>query len=280
MTVSAAPHEPTAFDVREFARTAQGSLRDELDLAAIAAESLPPEVARTLAALAALEGATMAHLRNVLVTSTHKDARVTAFLVTWAFEKYWIADALRAIVAAATDAAGAPSGTNDARADDALHPAASAGRGPVRRALAGFVQGRAVVGAHLALGYVDDRMLRGAYLRMARASANEALTSSVTRILRVKERHTAFFAEEAGARLGASPRAARLARRELRRTRWPLGSPSLAPADRGAFAHFAFGSGSMAEELRHDILALPGMDARTAASVTAALATLAARPAA
>ena len=57
MTVSAAHHEPTAFDVREFARTAQGSLRDELDLAAIAAAPPPPDVERTLAALAGLEGA-------------------------------------------------------------------------------------------------------------------------------------------------------------------------------------------------------------------------------
>lgn len=277
MTVSAAHHEPTAFDVREFARTAQGSLRDELDLAAIAAAPPPPDVERTLAALAGLEGATMGHLRNVLVTSTHKDARVTAFLVTWAFEKYWIADALRAIVGAATGAAGAPSGTDDEWAEDASHTAASAGRGPVRRALAGFMQGRAVVGAHLAVGYVDDRMLWGAYLRIAQTSPNKALTSSVTRILRVKERHTAFFAEEARTRLGASARAARLARRELRRTRWPLGSPALAPRDRAAFARFVFGSGSMAEELRDDILALPAMDARTAASVTAELSDLAAR---
>jgi len=277
MTVSAAHHEPTAFDDGEFARTAQGSLRDELDLAAIRGAPLPREIERTLAALAALEGATMAHLRNVLVTSTHLDARVTAFLVTWAFEKYWIADALRAILGAATDAAGAPGGANDARADSTPHPAASAGRGPVRRALAGFAQGTAVVGAHLAVGYVDDRMLRGAYLRIARVSANEALSASVTRVLRVKERHTAFFAGEARARLGASRRAARVARRELRRTRWPLGWPALAPDDRAAFARFAFGSGSMEQELRRDILALPGLDARTAASVTAGLADLATR---
>ena len=42
----------------------------------------------------------MQHLRTVLVTPTHKDARITAFLTTWAFEKYWIADALSAILSA------------------------------------------------------------------------------------------------------------------------------------------------------------------------------------
>ena len=68
----------------------------------------------------------MAHLRNVLVTPTHKDARVTAFLVTWAYEKFWIADALPAIVEAngGGDAAtrrstdGAPGGAASGMARD------------------------------------------------------------------------------------------------------------------------------------------------------------------
>ena len=42
----------------------------------------------------------MEHLRNLLVTATHKDARVTAFLVTWAFEKFWMADAIDAVLVA------------------------------------------------------------------------------------------------------------------------------------------------------------------------------------
>ena len=67
---------------------------------------LAADVRGELAMLAVLEAATMAHLRNVLVTHTHKDARVTAFLVTWAFEKFSIADALRGIV----DASAGPVG--------------------------------------------------------------------------------------------------------------------------------------------------------------------------
>ena len=35
--------EPGAFDVREFARTAHGSLRDDLDLATFAEAPLPAE---------------------------------------------------------------------------------------------------------------------------------------------------------------------------------------------------------------------------------------------
>ena len=265
--------------MREFARTAQGSLRDDLDLRAFAAEPLAPDVTRTLAALAALEGATMAHLRNVLVTSTHKDARVTAFLVTWAFEKFWIADALRAIVATSAgvdvEASGAAPGRQTGTS------ARSGGRGPLRRALAGVTQGWAVVGAHMAVGFVDDRMLRAAYLRTVDVSASDALAAAVNRVLHVKERHARFFDEEARPRLAASSRTARLARRELRRTAWPLGSSVLAPGERAAFARFAFGDDAGDELLQgvvRDIRGLPGVDARTAASVARRLVTLAARP--
>ena len=243
-------------------------------------------MARSLAALAVLEGATMAHLRNVLVTSTHKDARVTAFLVTWAFEKFWIADALRAIVA--VGAGGEPGG--DSRPGGPGEPAAptgrveaSAGRGPVRRALAGFTQGWAVVGVHMAVGFVDDRMLRAAHLRVVDVARSPALAAAVDRILRVKARHAEFFEAEARARLGGSTRAARLARRELRRTAWPLGRSALEPAELVAFARLAFGGEAGDAALRtlaHEIREVPGLDARAAASVTAGLTTLAARPAA
>src|SRR5687768_15495179 len=94
------PAADEAFDVRAFTRTAQGNLRDGLELASFETVPLAPDVVRVIAVLRDLESATMAHLRNVLVTPTHKDARVTAFLVTWAFEKFWIADALGAIVEA------------------------------------------------------------------------------------------------------------------------------------------------------------------------------------
>ena len=262
--------EPASFDVREFARTAQGSLRDDVDLAAFAAAPLVPDVVRVLTSLAALEGATMAHLRNVLVTPTHKDARVTAFLVSWAFEKFWIADALHAIV----DANGGAAAQGVAAAG-ARGSSASVGRGPVRRALAGFVQGWPVVGAHMTVGLADDWMLHAAYDRVVEASRSRALADAVTRVLVVKERHTHFFEEEVRRRLTASPKAVRLARRELRRTAWPLGSAVLDPEERDAFTCFVFGGsegGALAAAIERHIDAVPGMDPRTGAIVREKLA--------
>ena len=82
------------FDVRDFARTAAGSHRESMDLTAYRSAPLSDATLRIVRYLQIVERATMTHLRSVLVTATHKDARITAFLTTWAFEKYWIADAL------------------------------------------------------------------------------------------------------------------------------------------------------------------------------------------
>ena len=260
-----------SFDVRDYARTAQASLREDLDLAGFRAAPLTPELVRVVTALARLEGATMAHLRNVLVTPTHKDARVTAFLVTWAFEKFWIADALGAVVEASGGdglTAGAP--------DAGVHrDRATGGRGPVRRALAGFAQGWPVIGAHMTLGLVDDWLLRAAYDRVTAAAGSASLGTAVDRILAVKGRHTMFFDEEVHGRLAASPKAVRLARHELRRTGWPLGRSALDPADREFFAGFVFGGDEgdeLAAAVERDLRDLPGIDARTAAIVREGLA--------
>jgi hypothetical protein len=90
------------FDVREYARTAVGNLREGLNLEAYKSAPLGADTLRTLSFLQAIERSTMQHLRTVLVTPTHKDARVTAFLITWAFEKFWIADVLSAILSVHT----------------------------------------------------------------------------------------------------------------------------------------------------------------------------------
>lgn len=272
------PAAAAGFDVREYTRTAQGSLRAELELAAFESAPIAPEVVRVLAVLRDLEAATMAHLRNVLVTATHKDARVTAFLVTWAFEKFWIADAVGAIVEAS---GGTPAATAATGSPPGAIVASESGRGPVRRALAGFAQGWPIAAAHMTVGLVDDWMLRAAYDRVVDAAANDALAAAVDRIVAVKARHTRFFDEEARRRLGASPKAARLTRRELRGTALPVGIAALPAAERQHFTRFVFAESAgdeVARLIESRVAELPGMDGRTAAAVrrrlteTAALA--------
>jgi hypothetical protein len=208
----------------------------------------------------------------VLVTPTHKDARVTAFLVTWAFEKFWIADALGAIVEATGAREQSRSGTDAAAARRGIRRV----RGPLRRAIAGFTQGESIVGAHTTIGLVDDWILQGIYERISSdPDVGCPITDAVRAVLVVKARHTAFFEQETRRRLAASPRAARLARHELRRSPWPLGAAAIDPALRRAVVRFAWSGTDGAERLaclEGRIAELPGVGSSAASAVGARLA--------
>jgi hypothetical protein len=233
------------FDVREYARTAIGSHRDDLDLDAFAAAPLQEGTLRALSYLQVAERATMTHLRSVLVTATHKDARITAFLATWAFEKYWFADALEQVIRAhpAFDA------------DAALkHPHEST----IRESIYANIVGVPMIAVHMALGTVDEWLTQAAYQRIAARDPHPALAPLLATIAEAKERQLRFFEPQARYRLADSARARRIARRRLRRSAWPIGAKSQ-PRD-GARAFYAdvFDGTSLAE-LDARVDTLPGL---------------------
>ena len=214
------------FSVREFARTAHGSHRASLDLDAYREHPLDPDTVALVDLLARLEHGALSYLRSVLVTPTHKDARVTAFLVTWAYEKYWVADALEQVVAA--------------------HPAPQPGRGisrtkrlrlglaeriePITESVVANLIGDDLIATHTAAGAVDEWITQAGFEQLRDRSPHPELVATLERILAVKRPHAAFFAADAGDRLAASPPAVRLARRRLSRITWPLGSTTEPPA--------------------------------------------------
>ena len=260
--------ETGGFDVREFARTAQGSFRAELDLASINAQSVGADAVRLLRMLRDLERSTMQRMRNLLVTATHKDARVTAFLTTWAYEKFWIADALDAVLEAGDNdhAAAAPtSGARRALAERAER------RGPIRRAVAANFAGPQIVAAHVTTGLVDEWITQAAYRRLGELAGG--LHAVVGRIVAIKDRHIRFLAEEAQRRLAASPRASKLTRTEIKRSAWPIGAVDRAADDRTFFEMTVFGTPEGAAEagrIRDLVAALPGL-ASVAPTVSARL---------
>jgi hypothetical protein len=256
------------FDVRGFARTAQGNHRETLRLADFAAEPLSADSIRSVRYLARLESGTMEQLRNLLVTATHKDARITAFLVTWAFEKFWIADALDAVL----EANGQPK-SHDAAEGSARRSRNESveRRGPIRRAITGLIQGVPIIGVHVTTGLVDEWVTRAAYERLDATSASPALSSTISTILAVKERHVAFFDDEARRRLADDPRAVSLTRRSLERQAWPLGAIDRAGEDRTFFESSVFGDDegrARAAGIGRRVAALPGMDSRIGDAVT------------
>ncbi|MGA1838706.1 hypothetical protein VD659_17440 [Herbiconiux sp. 11R-BC] len=260
---------PKRFDVREFARTAVGSHRSEIDLEAFAAHPLDPATVRMLAYLRELERQTMTYLRNVLVTPTHKDARVTAFLTTWAFEKFWIADAFDVIVRA--------HGVDPAAAEQlprlrALALELAERATPIVESFRANAIGPDVIGVHLASVTVDEWITEAAYTRLATVDPHPELVALIERVLEVKTRHRAFVEPEAVRRLRESARARSLARRSLARISWPIGAASLRKSDTADFYETLFDDANI-DGIDSRVQTLPGLEklhlvrqARTAAT--------------
>jgi hypothetical protein len=243
-----APH----FDVREFARTAVGSHRAELDLDAYTARRLDPATVRTLAYLHNTERATMSHLRSVLVTATHKDARITAFLTTWAFEKFWIADALEAIVSA-----------HDEFEKPGIVVSAEHAS-PIRESIVGNVIGTPMIGVHVSLCTVDEWITQAAYRRIGELDPHPALQAALDRILGVKVRHLDFLESQSRYRLTESPRVRRLTRKRLKRGQWPIGAATEPKAETAFFYARLFATApDVVNDLDEQIDSLPGQGGLT-----------------
>jgi hypothetical protein len=231
-TMSAEGEAPFHFDVRDFARTAAGSHRGEIDLASFDEHPLDASTLRTLSYLRELERSTMTYLRNVLVTPTHKDAKVTAFLTTWAYEKYWIADAFDVIVRAHGIDPESIQTLSRMRAF-ALDVAERAT--PIVESFRANAIGPDIVGVHLASVTIDEWMTESAYRRLAGLAPHPVLSPLLETVLTVKKRHLYFVEHEARARLDDSKRARSLARRRLARTAWPIGAASIGHEETAAF---------------------------------------------
>lgn len=224
------------FDIREFARTARGSHRAELDLTVIAEEGLAPDAARLLRALRDLERSTMGRMRNLLVTATHKDARVTAFLTTWAYEKFWLADALDAVLDASGTETVLPEEKGALRHDRRERVEH---RGPIRRAFLANFAGPQLVAAHVTTGLIDEWVTQAAYRRLGALA--QGVGSFVDTVLEIKDRHIRFLHQEAQRRLAASPRAVALTKKEIVRSAWPIGSIERTADERSFFERVVFG---------------------------------------
>ena len=243
------------FDVREFARTAVGTHRPGIDLAVFESAPLRATTVQALAYLREVERATLSYLRNVLVTPTHKDARVTAFLTTWAFEKYWISDALGAV----TEAHGIdPRDQLDHAPTRAFFREIVERATPIVESFRANAIGPDVVGVHLTTVAVDDRLGEAAYRNLAAADPHPQLVSMVERILGIKRRHLVFVEKDATDRLSRSKRARSLARRTLSRLDWPIGARDLRPDATAAFFDHVIDAPT-ASELDARIDRLPGL---------------------
>jgi hypothetical protein len=241
------------FDIREFARTVVGNQRSTLDLESYREAPLSPATIDALRYMRELERSTMSHLRNLLVTPTHKDARVTAFLTNWAFEKFWIADALSAVV--------------EVHGEDPDRGIAHGGKArgvaerirPIWMSFVAGAIGADLVAAHLAEGTVDEWLTQEAYGRIALLDDNAELGRLIESIVAIKARHLVFFEQESRDRLSDSEHSRTLARRGVARTAWPIGARALTDERTRQFYLEVFADDAVVAELDARIDTLPGL---------------------
>lgn len=200
------------FDVRDFARTAHGSLRDEFDRSEFEGFPLDREAIIATAYLRALELAAIAQ-----PAGPHSSTRTAEFVATWAFEKHWIADALEQVLDASP---------RIRIADDV--PRAGRLR-PLARRLGRALLGESLGTARLAIGAIDAQAMMRGYRRLAHLSLHPEMERLATAILPIVARHADFFTEEAAERLAGSMRARLVTALALRLARLPFGEAELPP---------------------------------------------------
>lgn len=208
------PADVDDFDLRDFIHHPREVRAEHLDLTALT--GLRQEVVDALAHALAVEESTLDLMRDLLVTPTHADAVVTAFLTTWAYEKYWLADALRAVLAGSE-----------------LTPAPPPAPGVLTRLRAGGAErvrptvdairtnllGQDVVAAHMVTGLADTLATRLTFTRLA--ALEPALVPLARAAGHTTQRHVGFYTTQARERLASGAGARRQASRALRRWRWP-----------------------------------------------------------
>ena len=199
-------------------RSGQLSL-DGIDFDAFRDNPLDADALRCLRYMHDVESHTICYLRDLLLTPSHLDPRITTFLTLWNFEEHWHGEALGRVLAAHGEASGAerigPMRGQLGRWDRVK---------PLVSALGSSIVGDDFVATHMSWGAVNEWSTHSGYGRLVERANHPVLTELLTRIMRQESRHVAFYASEAKARLSTSTRAQRVTRWALRRFWSPVGS--------------------------------------------------------
>ena len=242
-----------AFDVRAYMRDPYVLYPADLDMGTMSSLSGP--TLETLSYLWTVESNGLDRMRDLLVTPTHAESRVTAFLSTWAHEQHWLGATLQALLSANGRPLEEPGDTQLGRIrrawDDRYRPTVAA--------IGTNLLNADITGAHMVTGWLDTAVVATVYRRLGRTAP--ALEDLMRTVGRLKDRHMAFYAPEAHNRLAHAASARRIARVAVSRWRFP-GTRYAGPAPaRAAVAGFFADPGARgaAAELDRTVAMFPGL---------------------
>ena len=188
-----------------------------IDMEAFRRDPLDESTLRCLRYMHDVEHHTICYLRDVLVTSSHQDPDLTAFMTMWVYQEHWHGDALGQILEAHDEdpVVRRVETRRDLGLRDRLLPLGTM----LADALTAHVPA-----VHMTWGAVNEWTAQAAYSRLAARSGHPVLREVLARIARQEGGHIAFYSRQARARLAASPTARRLTRFTLRQFWSPVGA--------------------------------------------------------
>lgn len=208
-----------AFDIREYTRKSEGVKWEDLPIEVFRDDPLPRGTVRSLRYMCNVEYHTICYLRDMLVTPSHQDPKITAFMTMWNMEEFWHGEALAAVL--------------DMHGEKVDYDALTATRmklgwrdklGPIKQSLMANLAGQDFVAVHMIWGAANEWSAITAYNRMAAMEEHPVLAELLQRIARQEAKHVAFYATQARERLDRSTKAQKLARFALKRYWGPVGS--------------------------------------------------------
>ncbi|MGO2037119.1 MAG: hypothetical protein ACTH2U_11625 [Brevibacterium sp.] len=279
----------TEFDVPGYLAQARG--RIAVDSEHIEASE---DVARDLGFLWRLESSALAETRALLASWTSNEARITAFVTGWGYERYWLARALRDILEASPTASAVsptpsadsasshtPEATPSANVGNPRSSPASRLRGiwverglPILAPVIGGVVKEPLTAGHMARLAIQEATLQSAE-RAVRSRLHGETARVLTEIIERREEIIAFFRSEAVARIRRSRIEAVTARAHLMQPWAPLRIVGVAEPDEARALTSIFASAADRRDLIDsdaEIGAfLPGNPQPSVQQVTAAL---------
>lgn len=201
----------TEFDVHRYLAHARGPI--EVDPSRV---RLPEDVARDLSFLWRLESSALAETRALLASWTANEARITAFVTGWGYERYWLARALRDILEASPTREGLGGGGSTSIRGVWVE------RGlPIVAPVLGGLIKEPLTAGHMARLAVQEAALQAAE-KAVRSRSNGEVDRVLTEIIDRREEIIRFFRSEAVARIRRSRVEAVAARAHLMRPWAPL----------------------------------------------------------
>lgn len=229
-----------------------------IDFDAFRRAPLAEPVLRCLRYMHDVESHTVCYLRDLLVTSAHRDPEVTTFLTLWNYEELWHGEAIARVLAAHGEVAGA------ARVEGMRQRLPFRDRlAPLTSAAASGLAGPSFVAVHMTWGAVNEWTTQAGYARLAARADHPTLTELLRRIMRQEGRHIDFYATQARRRLQRDARARRMTRWALRRLWRPVGAGVMPEEEVRFLIRYLFEGADgtdAARRIDRSIRRLPGLD--------------------